>query len=273
MKIYITGTTGFVGRNLLVYYKEQEISEYSRGQNIETQLQQFKPDVIINCAAEIYKPELMWQPNVELVRQCLEFVKENPSTKLVQIGSSAEYGPLAKAGSENDKINPIDMYQATKGAATLLCQGYARLYNLDISIARPYSVYGRYEKPHRLFPRLWRAFKLNEPMKLFHGFHDFIHIDDFIRGIDILVQRNDKPLGDIVNFGSGSQYSNKEVLDLFEKITELHAPVEIMSTMAKAFESEVWVCDTSYAETKYNFEVKYSLEEGIKEFLETGKYE
>ena len=59
----------------------------------------------------------------------------------------------------------------------------------------------------------------------------------------------------------------KEVLDLFEKVTGKNAPVEIVNTMAKAFESEIWVCDTSYAKEKYDFEVKYTLEEGIKEFL------
>ena len=273
MKIYLTGTTGFIGKNLLDFYKDLEIREYQRGFDIKTDLEYFQPDVLINCAAEIYKSEVMWSSNVVIVQQALEYIKQTPNTKMVQIGSSAEYGPIDRPSSEKDKINPVDMYQATKGAATLLCQGYARSFNLDISIARPYSVYGRYEKPHRLFPRLWRAFKLNQPMKLFHGYHDFIHIDDFIRGINTLVQKNDKPLGDIVNFGSGIQYSNKEVYDLFKKVTGSDGPVEVIETMAKSFESEVWICDTTYAKEKYNFEVEYSLEEGIKEFLETGKYE
>ena len=113
---------------------------------------------------------------------------------------------------------------------------------------------------------------MDEPMKLFHGVHDFIFIDDFVRGIDILVKTNDKPLGDIVNFGSGIQYTNLEVLQCFEKVTGHSAPVEYVEQMAKNFESDVWVCDTAYAREKYNFTVEYSLEQGIKEFLKTANY-
>jgi nucleoside-diphosphate-sugar epimerase len=153
-----------------------------------------------------------------------------------------------------------------------MCQGYARVYKLNISIARPYSLYGKYEKPHRLFPRLWKAFYLNQPMKLYRGFHDFIHINDFIRGIDILLQKDDKPLGDIVNFGSGVQYSNTEVFSLFEKIIGKPAPVELIDQMVKVYENDIWICDTSYSRDVYGFKVNYDLETGIKQFLKTANY-
>jgi nucleoside-diphosphate-sugar epimerase len=272
MKIFLTGSTGFIGRHLMAFYRDHEIFEHKRHTDLETNLQRFEPDVIINCAAEIYKPEDMWVPNVEWTLTCLEHVRKNPHTKMVQIGSSAEYGPLPRASAETDRINPVDMYQATKGAATLLCQGYARQYKLDISVARPYSVYGQYEKPHRLFSRLWRAFKKNESMKLFHGYHDFIYIDDFVRGIDILVNTQDKPLGDIVNFGSGSQYSNLDVLNVFENISGHKASVEIVDTMAKEFESDVWICNTEYAEKQYGFKAEISLTNGISKILKLENY-
>jgi nucleoside-diphosphate-sugar epimerase len=180
---------------------------------------------------------------------------------------------LPKPSAETDRINPVDMYQATKGAATLLCQGYARQYKLDISIARPYSVYGKYEKPHRLFSRLWRSYKNNEPMKLYQGFHDFIYIDDFIRGIDILLNTVNKPLGDIVNFGSGEQYSNFTVSDIFEQVSGITAPIEIVQSMAKEFESDVWICNTKYAEQQYGFKIQTNLKDGIEKLLAMNSYD
>lgn len=271
MKIFITGTTGFIGKNLVEFYNGHEIYEYTRGDNINLKLYEFKPNVIINCAAEIYKSELMYQSNIFLVQKILDYVKNNPTTKLIQIGSSAEYGPASKATAETDRINPVNMYQATKGAATLLCQGYAKEYNLDISIARPYSVYGKYEKPHRLFPRLWKAFILNESMTLYQGYHDFIYIDDFIRGLDILLHT--KTNGDIINFGSGLQYSNNYVLENFKKITKnKNSPIIFENKFAKSFESLVWRCDPVYAFETYGFQTEYSLDEGIKEFLKTANY-
>ena len=270
MKIFITGSTGFIGQNLVEFYKDHEIFEHKRYMDVGGKLDYFQPDVIINCAAEIYKAEDMFKPNVLWTMECLDYVKAKPSTKMVQIGSSAEYGPMNRASSEQDKINPVDMYQATKGAATLLCQGYARQYDLDITVARPYSVYGPGEKPHRLFPRLYRAFMKNEPMTLYQGFHDFIYIDDFVRGIDLMV-REGKP-GDIVNFGSGEQYSNFVVAELFTRIAGNSAPITINPHMAKNFESNVWICNTKYAKETYGFQTQYDLEAGIKKFLQLANY-
>jgi len=272
MKIFLTGTQGFIGRNLVEYYKDHDIVEYERDADMRSDLLFANPDLIIHCAAEIYNPEDMWKSNVHLLYTILEYVKSHPTTKLIHIGSSSEYGPVPRAAAETDRINPVDMYQATKGAGTLLCQGYARQYKLDITVARAYSVYGRYEKSHRLFPRLWRAFQINQPMKLFHGYHDFIYIDDFIRGIDYIVNAKDKPLGDIVNLGSGIQYSNQEVLELFEKVSGKKGPVEVVPSMAKEFESEVWLCNTTYAKEQYGFGTTYTLEQGIEDFLKTADY-
>ena len=270
-KIFITGSNGFIAKNLSEYYKNSQQYHYAKGDDIVRSLDDFAPDLILHCAAEIYKPDLMWDSNIILLHQILEYVKRRPTTRLIHIGSSSEYGKISRAAKETDRINPVDMYQATKGAGTILCQGYAQQYKLPITVARAYSVYGRYEKPHRLFPRLWKAFQIDQPMKLFQGYHDFIYINDFIRGIDILT-KDSNPCGDIVNLGSGIQYSNSDVLEMFEKVTGRKAPVEFVESMAKTFESEVWLCDTNYAFARYNFKAEYNLEQGIKDFLETATY-
>lgn len=268
MKIFITGSTGFIGQNLVEYYKGHEVFEHKRYMDLLAKLDYFKPDVIINCAADIYNPEEMFIPNVVWVHECLGYVKEFPNTRMVQIGSSSEYGPMDRATKETDRINPVDMYQATKGAATLLCQGYARQYNLDVKVARVYSAFGHHERPQRLFSRLYDAFYKDIPMTLFDGYHDFIYIKDFVRGINTLVNTT-RNKGDIVNFGSGLQYSNLDVLKLWEKVTGRQAPVTYQDKMNKAFESKVWLCDTKYAADTYGFEVEYSLEEGIRDLIKT----
>lgn len=267
MKIFITGTTGFIGKSLKEFYApNHDVVEYSRGSDLTNNLIIANPDVIINCAGEIYDANKMYKTNVGMVEEILEWVKRNPNTRLIQIGSSAEYGPLTHPSSEEDKINPVDVYQATKGAATLLCQGYARQFGLKTCVARVFSAYGPHERPHRLYPKLYRAFHHNEPMTLFDGVHDFIYIDDFVRGIDALVN-SPWPAGEIVNFGSGVSHTNLEVLQTWEKITGSKGNVTYQDRLGKAYESKYWVCDTSYAKMQYKFMTEYSLEDGIREFI------
>ena len=275
MKIFITGATGFVGQNLAQYYtaRGHEVYAFRRDEALRDCLEQFEPDAIINSAAEIYNPEHMFVPNIVMVQSILEYVRDcEQHCRLIQIGSSSEYGPTNHATAEDTLLKPVDFYQATKGAATLLCQGWARLHKLPIWIVRPYSVYGPGERPHRLFPRLYRAFTNNEPMTLYQGQHDFIYINDFVRGIDLVLQEWDLDYGEIVNFGSGVQISNFELLDIWEHVAEKTAPVAKVAEMRKAFENNVWVCDTSKAQS-LGFECEYDLETGIRDFLLKAKYD
>lgn len=276
MKIFITGATGFVGKNLVDYYTSRghEVFGFRRDQHLPECLNEFKPDAIINCAAEIYNYENMFEPNVLMVQTILQYVREcDQWCRLIQIGSSSEYGPTDHATSEDTLLKPVDFYQATKGAATLMCQGWARLHNLPIWIVRPYSVYGPGERSHRLFPKLYRAFRHNESMTLYQGHHDFIYINDFVRGIDQVLQEWDLPAGDIVNFGSGTQTSNFELLEIWAKVAgRTDAPVARVAEMQKAFETKIWVCDISKL-TSLGFNCEYDLEQGISNFLLKAKYD
>jgi nucleoside-diphosphate-sugar epimerase len=109
-------------------------------------------------------------------------------------------------------------------------------------------------------------------MTLYQGHHDFIYINDFVRGIDLVLQDWDLAPGEIVNFGSGFQTSNFDLLDLWIKITgKTDAPVAKVAEMRKAFENNVWVCDTTKS-TQLGFVCEYTLELGIRDFLIKGSY-
>jgi UDP-glucuronate 4-epimerase len=271
MKIFITGSTGFIGSNLVQFYKDHEVFEFKRYMNIEGKLDYFKPDLIINCAAEIYDKTAMWKVNVEITKACLEFCLEKPNTKMIQLGSSSEYGySYSRATMESDAINPVDMYAGTKGIATTLCQTYGHVYKTDVVTIRPYSPYGPGERPHRLFPNLWKSFKLDKPMDLVLGVHDFCYIDDLVDAIDIVVNSNRRHPGEVLNVSSGIQTSNVEVLETFRKVTGKEGNVNIVN---KFVTPPVWRCDNTKIKLRYGWSPKTSLENGVKLFLERAQYE
>lgn len=275
-KMLITGSSGFIGKALSARFEKlYKIIEHGRGDQLTDLLKTYNPDVIINCAADIYVSSRMYDSNVALTYECLKYVIDRPWTKMIQFGSSSEYGPTDHPTSENTLLKPIDAYQGTKAAASMLCQGFARHYSLNLAIIRPYSVYGAGEKPHRLFPMLWKAAKRGEKMTLHNGHHDFIYIEDFVRGVELILDRKNEP-GEVFNLGSGVQVSNFEVLEAFEDVIGLDLVaseiVEKVETMKKAFESEVWVADMSSTSARLNFSCRFTLKDGIKDFLDKAKY-
>jgi nucleoside-diphosphate-sugar epimerase len=210
----------------------------------------------------------MFSSNIKLVYDLIQYVK-NTNNKMIHIGSSAEYGKKNLPSKESDKLEPRNAYEASKAAATMLCVGYAKEYNLPISVIRPYSVYGIYEKDYRLFPKLFDAFYKNIKMTLNQGYHDFIYVKDFINGIDLVLNTTNAINGDIINMGSGKQYSNFEIYDIFKNIAGKPAPVELNNKFLKKFENDIWVCDTTYSKNVYGFETKYSIEQGIQDYINT----
>lgn len=271
MRILITGSTGFIGSNLVKFYKGvHHITTFGRHDNIVAKLEESRPDLIINCAAEIYNQNSMFFTNVMLVRDILEWMIENKNCQLIQLGSSSEYGPVDRPTKETDPIQAYDMYSGTKGMATLLCQSYAAAHKVDVQIVRPYSPFGSGERPHRLFPNLWKSFKLDKPMTLKDGVHDFLYINDFVDAIDKIVNEPGRTPGEVINISSGQQYTNMQVFELFKYITGKPGNVSKLNEMSTW---PCWQADISHARKKYNWMPKTTLVEGIELFLEHAQYE
>ena len=275
MKIFLTGGSGFVGKNLFEFYSPNfDVVLYKRGEDITERLNQEKPEFIINSAAEIYQAESMFDSNLVLVNEILSYcVRSDNLKRFIQIGSSSEYGRKSNPSSERDSLEPQTIYEGTKAAASLLCVAHAKSFSLPIVVARPYSVYGPHEKPHRLFPKLIDSFFKNKPMKLHQGWHDFIYIKDFVRGIDILLNEEEsKVRGDIVNFGSGKQHSNFEIYAIIKSMLHRDGVVELEESFLKVFESLIWICNTDYAKSKYGFQTNFDIEAGIFDLLKENRH-
>lgn len=103
-------------------------------------------------------------------------------------------------------------------------------------------------------------------MKLYAGVHDFIYIDDFVRGIDLLLQQS-WPLGEIVNFGSGVQTTNLEVLEVWQQVTGRTVSVEYHDSYLRPQDTKHWQCDTAYARSVYGFQSQFTLTQGVEDFI------
>lgn len=273
MKYLITGYNGFIGKSLLERLRGEEICligrEWETYSTLPDKIKNFNPDYIIHCAAEIKNPSKTFNSNILMTNWLLENTVNIDYKAFVNIGSSSEYGINNNSISEHFRLKPRTMYEATKGASTLLCQGFASEYDKPIVTVRPFSVYGEYENENRLIPTLFRNFKQNIPSKISTGVHDFIYIDDFLDGLlNILYSEKEIIKGDIINLGSGIQYSNLEVFNIIKKAYKSYLQPEIINNIFNKYDSLNWVADISYAKYKYKFTPKYTLETGLKRIYE-----
>lgn len=255
MKIFLTGYNGFLGKNVRKFYSSEFIIFYQREQDITDALMRSNPDLIINCACEIYDSTKMWEVNVDLVTKIIDYC-ERYGKRLIHFGSSSEYGDSSIPTSETHPLNGKDAYASSKKEATMRCLNS----NAEIAVIRPYSPYGWGEKSHRLFPRFVRSFLYNEPMHLKQGVHDFCYIDDFMQGVHLVIKNN---ITGPINISSGIQSTNMQVLDAFRKCTGTAGNVTLIDEMSTP---AVWQCDNTLIKS-LGWKPLNDLEQGVGKLL------
>jgi nucleoside-diphosphate-sugar epimerase len=262
--ILITGINGFIAKHLYdtmslnheVYGTTKEDSEY-----ITELLNEKKPEYIYHTGAEIYDETKMFDSNILLTYKILEYCKSAKNLKrLYLIGSSSEYGRKQTCMSEDDSLEPETMYEGTKAACTMLARSYSYTYNIPTIIIRPFTIYGPGEKKNKFIQILFdKKIKNNKTIYVSNGVHDYVYIDDFINAL-LKIHESVTKLFDIINIGSGVQYTNMEVIKLFEKVTNYYFD-DYLPLPSKGYDSEMWVSNPSKLNRYYK--IKYTLEDGL----------
>ena len=270
MRVLITGAKGFIGSSLVDYYQNKmEVIQYYRGYDVND-IANIRPEYIIHCAAEIYDKEKMFESNVILTYQMLEAARKVSNLKhFIYIGSSSEYGRKSNPMKESDVLEPDSIYEGTKACGSMLTRAYGKTYGIQTSIVRPFSVYGPKEPPHRFLPKLYNEFKNDGIIKIADGVHDFIHIYDFVKGIDTVLN-SDTPSGEIFHFGTGVQLTNLEVYETFSKLFGKHIKHTLSSNIdgkSAGIDSDNWVADITKVKEVFGWEPQYTFEQGLSQYI------
>jgi nucleoside-diphosphate-sugar epimerase len=182
-----------------------------------------------------------------------------PYKAFINFGSSSEYGKKVKAMNEDDHINPLSFYGASKGGATLLANAFRSQFKKPITTVRPFSVYGDGEAIFRFIPTAIKNIKQGTPFQLEpEAVHDWIYIDDFISALFLIMNNTNF---DIVNVGTGRMHKNKEVVEMLEKILNKSAKYNKVEGL-RVNDSEVWMADNTRLKA-LGFIVEHMLFSGL----------
>jgi len=191
---------------------------------MRTIFEKYKPDVVINFAAEshvdrsIENPGVFITTNVVGTQVLLDASREFGVLRFHQVSTDEVFGdlPLDRPDllfTEETPIDPSSPYSASKAGADLLCQAYARTYKMPITISRCSNNYGPYHFPEKLIPLMITNAMADKPLPVYGegiNVRDWLFVDDHCAAIDAIVRHG--VAGETYNIGGNSERRNIDVV-------------------------------------------------------------
>ena len=171
---------------------------------------EFHFTAVFNLAARAGVPNSMENPYIYLstntlgTLNLLECQRKRGVKKQVMASTSSLYAGCQMPFAEDLPVNtPLSPYAATKKAAELIAHSYHKLYGLDITVLRYFTVFGPAGRPDMSIFRFIKWIAEGTAITL-NGdgtqSRDFTYVDDIARGTILAA----KSLGyEIINLGGG----------------------------------------------------------------------
>lgn len=182
-------------------------------------------DVIFNFAAESdvdignQSCDKFIKSNVDGVRNLLDIINKRIVLRadkplFFQISTDEVYGDLTEGiFDETAELKPSNPYAATKAAADLLIQSYARTYGIEYIIARPSNNYGMFQYPEKLIPLTVKRLSRGKKIKLHNEgkpVRTWTHSEDTTEAILTLYNKAER--NRIYNISSEFEQTNIETV-------------------------------------------------------------
>ncbi|RDW67473.1 uncharacterized protein DSM5745_09339 [Aspergillus mulundensis] len=188
-------------------------------------LKTHKIDTIFHLAAQTHvdasftDPYAFTRANVLGTQTLLEACSKVGTVKRFYHMSTDEvYGelmPFARNHVESDPLAPTNPYSATKAAAEMLVQAYAKTYKLQTVILRPNNIFGPCQYPEKIIPKFLMLLKHGQKMTLHRGSglysRCYLYVTDAANAMNIIFHRGEE--GGIYNISSRDEITNARVCE------------------------------------------------------------
>ena len=236
-----------------------------------------KFDAVIHLAAQagvrysLEFPEKYIDSNVVGFHNVINLCKKYKVKEFLYASSSSVYGEqIEQPFKEDQRVDkPVSIYAATKKANELIADSYSHLYNIKTIGMRFFTVYGSYGRPDMAIYLFTDAIANNKPINVFNNgdlFRDFTHVEDVVKGIEILLNNNNiKDNYNVFNIANGKS----EKLDSFINEIEFNLnkkAVRVNMPMQSGDVKKTWANIDKIKELGYCSKV--SIKEGVKEFID-----
>ena len=194
----------------------------------------------------------------------LQAVNLKKIKRVVQIGSSDEYGNLESPQNELMRELPFTPYSLAKLTCTNMLQMLYRTEKLPVVILRLFLVYGEGQDFNRFLPQVIKGCLLNEKFPTTKGqqIRDFCYVGDIVEGIFKSLITEEKVLGEIFNIASGDPIKIRTIIDKIVSITGSGTPL-YGERKYREGESMSLYANIDKARKLLNWEPKINIDDGL----------
>jgi polyisoprenyl-phosphate glycosyltransferase len=307
--VFVFGASGFIGVNLFYEIFKQRKDCYAlthdatkawrlksldipyenvihcdilSGNSVKEVFAKYQPGTIFNLAAYgAYSKQsnisLTYETNVigtlNILQNC------TPETVYIHAGSSSEYGFNCTAPSETDRVEPNSHYAVSKVSAAYLLEYYARIHQINTLNLRLYSIYGYWEEPDRLIPRLIEKARQGQLPSFVSPdiSRDFVFIDDCIDAFIIsALGVSETTRGKSYNIATGRKTTIGDLVSVTRSLFNIREEPQWGSMTNRKWDLADWYGDPSAIEADLGWRASTSLEDGLSktyQWQEQAEYE
>ena len=309
-KILVTGGSGFIGTNFINFLNKKsfdvlnidKISKVSTPEKfkkksknykfhkinmlhkkkIEKILFKFRPDLIINFAAESHVDRSIDNPDEFLINNFSsatnlfsifrKFSKLRKKSKLIHISTDEVFGSNnSKPSKENSLYKPSSPYSSSKASADLVAFSFNKTYKTNIQIVNLCNCYGSYQFLEKFIPTCIFSLIKNKPLPLYgkgKNVREWMHVNDACRAIFKIALGKDKNFR--YNIGSNLRYNNiniaKKIFQILKKqnLTKLNKKNYFRFVKDRPGHDLRYALNSSLFKKTFKFKTYYKLDDGLQ---------
>lgn len=197
--------------------------------------------------------------------------KEKNIKRIIYAASSSTYGDHPGLPKTEDKIgNPLSPYAVTKYVNELYAKVFADLYKMEFIGLRYFNIFGPNQSPNGPYAAVIPLFAealLNNKPPIINGdgkhSRDFTYVDNAVQAnLLSLFTDNSDAVNQVYNIACGHQTSLAQLFDILKK--EAGSSIDPVYGPERKGDVKHSVADISKAQKMLGYDVKISVEEGLK---------
>jgi NAD dependent epimerase/dehydratase len=218
-------------------------------------------------------PNSYVETNIKGTLNICQASKENGISRLIHTSTSEVYGTAQYVPiDEKHPLQPQSPYSATKIAADAMAMSFYNSFELPVTIARPFNIYGPRQSARAIIPTIITQIAAGKKeIKLgdISPTRDFNYVEDCCRAFIMLVE-SEKTIGETFNIGSNSEISISDTLKLIKELMSSDVTFISEEQRKRPQKSEVfrlW-CDSKKINEVVGYKPQVNIQDGLKKTID-----